>query len=70
MLYFFWIAWSRRTMVELSQASRMHSCCRPENVGIIGMEIYFPPTFVSQEQLGKLYSPVIIVHLVELCRNF
>ena len=24
---------------------------RPENVGIIGMEIYFPPTYVDQTEL-------------------
>jgi hypothetical protein len=26
---------------------------RPQNVGILAMEAYFPQTFVSQEELGK-----------------
>ena len=26
---------------------------RPENVGILGMEIYFPPTYVDQRDLEK-----------------
>ena len=26
---------------------------RPQNVGILGMEIYFPPTYVDQRDLEK-----------------
>jgi hydroxymethylglutaryl-CoA synthase len=27
------------------------STTRPQNVGILGIEIYFPPTYVAQEDL-------------------
>ena len=33
------------------------SSTRPKNVGILGIEIYFPPTYVAQEDL-EVYDKV------------
>lgn len=35
-------------------------CSRPENVGIIAMDIYFPKTAVSQSDLGTLINSDIL----------
>jgi hypothetical protein len=37
---------------------------RPENVGIVAMDIYFPKTVVSQTELG---NPVIGCDMVKQC---